>query len=239
MLAGLSADYYSRLEQGRQATVSVEVLDALARALRLDTTERAHLHDLATPGPPRKARGATVVQRPDPGLVRLMGTLEHVPVLLLGNRGDVLARNLLLTAVLGRPLPPGSSFVRYLFQDPVARARIINWADFAAAAVASLRRETARRPYDHQLVGLIEELRSGDEDVARWWDDHAVRDYASVAKRIAHPTAGRLDFGIEFVAPPQEPDQRLVIYTTEPNSRTAEMLPLLASWSAEVVSGHG
>ncbi|SDT00196.1 helix-turn-helix transcriptional regulator [Actinoplanes derwentensis] len=234
MLAGLSADYYSRLEQGRQATVSAEVLDALARALRLDEVEHAHLHDLAAPGPARGARGATAVQRPDQGLIRLMGTLDHVPVLLLGNRGDVLARNLLLTAVLGRPLPPGSSFVRYLFQDPVARERIVNWAVFAAAAVASLRRETARHPYDRQLTLLIEELRSADEDVTRWWDDHTVRDYASVTKRIEHPTAGRLDFGIEFVAPPQEPDQRLVIYTTEPHSRTAAMLPLLASWSADL-----
>jgi len=68
--------------------------------------------------------------------------------------------------------------------------------------------------------------------VARWWDDHAVRDYASLTKRIEHPTAGRLEFGIEFVAPPQEPDQRLVIYTTEAHSRTAGMLPLLASWGA-------
>jgi transcriptional regulator with XRE-family HTH domain len=233
MLAGLSPDYYSRLEQGRQATVSTEVLDALARALRLDPVEHAHLHDLAAPGPPRKAGGTSAAQRPDPGLVRLMGTLEHVPVLLLGNRGDVLARNLLLTAVLGRSLPPGSSFVRYLFQDPLARERIINWADFAAAAVASLRRETARRPHDRRLAALIEQLRAADEDVARWWDDHAVRDYASVTKRIEHPTAGRLEFGIEFVAPPQEPDQRLVIYTTEAHSRTAEMLPVLASWSAE------
>lgn len=231
VLAGLSADYYSRLEQGRQANVSVEVLDALARALRLDQVEHAHLHDLASSTRARRAGGEAAGQRPDPGLMRLLDTLAHVPVVLLGNRGDILSRNLLLTAVLGRPLPPGSSFIRYLFQDRSARERIVNWADFAAAAVASLRRETARRPYDRRLVSLIEELRAGDEDVARWWQDHAVRDYASVTKRIEHPTAGPLEFGIEFVAAPQEPDQRLVIYTTEPHSRTAEMLLLLASWT--------
>ena len=95
-----------------------------------------------------------------------MDTLAHVPV--LGNRGDVLARNLLLQAVLGRELAPGRSFLRYLFQDPLARERIVNWSDFAAAAVAGLRRETARRPHDRRLVPLIEELRAGDGDIARW-----------------------------------------------------------------------
>jgi transcriptional regulator with XRE-family HTH domain len=234
MLAGLSPDYYSRLEQGRQANVSAEVLNSLARALRLDPVAHAPLRDLATV---TAARGPAGAQRPDPGLLRLMDTLPHVPVVLLGNRAEVLARNLLLTAVLGRPLPPGSSFVRFLFQDPIARERIVNWADFGAAAVASLRRETARSPHDRRLTALIKELRETDADVARWWDDHAVRDYASVTKRIEHPAAGRLEFGIEYVAPPQEPDQRLVVYTVEPHSRTAEMLPLLASWAAPARSG--
>jgi transcriptional regulator with XRE-family HTH domain len=232
VLAGLSPDYYSRLEQGRQANISVEVLEALARALRLDEVEHAHLLDLAAPTTRRRLSQSEPAQRPDPGLLRLMDTLEHVPVLLLGNRGDVLACNLLLQAVLGPELVPGTSFMRYLFQDPLARERIVNWADFAAAAVAGLRRETARRPNDRRLAALIEELRAGDEDVARWWNDHTVHDYASVAKQIEHPTAGGLEFAIEFVAPPLEPDQRLVIYTAQPHSRTAQMLPLLASWQS-------
>ena len=111
-----------------------------------------------------------------------MTTLDHVPVLLLGDRGDILARNALLRAVLGRPLDPGTSFIRYLFQDPTARQRIFNWADFAATSVAALRRETGRNPHDRRLTALVQELRATDPDVARWWDDHAVRDYASVAK---------------------------------------------------------
>lgn len=161
-----------------------------------------------------------------------MSVLDHVPVILLGHRGDVLARNALLCAVLGRPLAPGSSFTRFLFLDPVARERIVNWADFASAAVAALRREAGRRPHDRLLAGLIDELRSVDRDVARWWDDHAVRDYASVAKRVRHPDAGDLSFDIETVSPPQEPDQRLIVYTAEPDSPTARLLPLLASWDA-------
>lgn len=235
MLAGLSPDYYSRLEQGRQANISTEVLDALARALRLDEVERAHLRDLAAPTARRRAATSHALQRPDPGLLRLMHTLDHVPVLLLGHRGEVLARNALLIEVLGRPLEPGSSFVRFMFQDPVARERILNWADFASATVATMRREIARRPHDNRLTALVDELRTTDPDVARWWDDHAVRDYASVTKRIQHPAAGPMSFDIEIVCAPHEPDQRLVVYTAEPDSPTARVLPLLASWNAAPV----
>ncbi|MEU4092880.1 helix-turn-helix transcriptional regulator [Streptomyces sp. NPDC026673] len=232
VLAGLSADYYSRLEQGRQANISAEVLDALARALRLDEVEHAHLRDLAAPTARRRAPAPQAAQRADPGLLRLMRTLDHVPVVLLGHRGEVLARNALLTEVLGRPLEPGASFVRYMFQDPIARERIVNWADFASATVATMRREIARRPYDHRLAALMDELRATDGDVARWWDDHAVRDYASVVKRIRHPAGGPMSFDIEIVRAPHEPDQRLVVYTTEPDSPTARVLPILAGWSA-------
>ena len=231
VLAGLSPDYYGRLEQGRQANVSDEVLDAVARALRLDPVEHAHLRDLAAPTRRRAAR-TEVAQRPDPGLLRLMDALDHVPVLLLGHRGEVLASNALLRAVLGRPMEAGASFLRFLFQDPLARERIVNWADFAATSVAAMRREAGRRPDDGRLEALIDELRRSDADVARWWDDHAVRDYASVAKCIAHPTVGTLRFDIEIVMAPHDAGQRLVVYTAERDSATARLLPILASWDA-------
>lgn len=233
VLAGLSPDHYSRLEQGRQGGVSDDVVDALARALRLDDVEHAHLRDLAAPASRRAPGGGEAPQRPDPGLLRVMTALDHVPVLLLGRRAEVLARNALLPAVLGRPLEPGSSFVRYLFTDPSARERIVNWAHFAAAAVGGLRMEVGRRPGDRRLAALVAELRAADADVARWWDDHGVRDHTSVAKRIAHPAAGPLVFGIESVSPPHDPDQRLVVYTVEPDSATARVLPLLAGWGAD------
>jgi transcriptional regulator with XRE-family HTH domain len=230
--AGVSPDYYSRLEQGRQANVSAEVLDALARVLRLDEVERAHLHDLAAPTTRHRPATSRTVQHPDPGLLRLMHTLDHVPVLLLGHRGEVLARNTLLTEVLGSPLEPGTSFIRYMFQDPLARERIVNWSDFASATVATMRRETARYPHDRRLTALMDEMRTTDPDVAQWWDDHTVRDYASVTKKIQHPTAGAMSFNIEIVRAPHEPDQRLIVYTTEPDSVAARVLPILASWNA-------
>jgi len=236
VLAGLSPDHYSRLEQGRQHTVTNEVLEALSRALQLDDIERAHLRDLAAPSSKRRWAAPEIRQRPEPGMLRLLTALDHLPVLLLGRRSHVLARNGLLTEILGAPMLPGSSFVRWLFLDPDARVRITNWADFAAASVGALRYESGQHPDDHQLARLTTELRSRDEDVARWWDDQRVTFRTSLTKHIDHPTAGPLQFGIETVIGPHDPDQRLVVYTVEPGSPTASMLPMIASWSSTV--GH-
>ncbi|GAA3277431.1 helix-turn-helix domain-containing protein [Dactylosporangium vinaceum] len=232
VLAGLSPDHYSRLEQGRQHTVTDEVVRALARALQLDDVERAHLRDLAAPAARRRWSGPEAAQRPDPGMLRLMTALGHVPVLLLGRRSQVLARNGLLSTVLGTAMEPGSSFARWLFLDPAARNRIVNWPEFAAAAVGALRYELGRHPDDRRLADLVEQLRREDADVAQWWDDQRVTFRTSVTKHIDHPAAGPLQFGIESVVLPHDPEQRLVVYTVEPDSATARVLPLLASWAA-------
>lgn len=236
--AGLSPDYYSRLEQGRQRNVSPQVLDALARTLRLDVVERAHLHDLAAPLRPRGTEPVETPQRPDPGLMRLVASLEHTPVLLLGRRGEVLASNALLTAVLGHRFDPGDSFPRWLVLDPLARRRILNWDEFAPASVAALRRESGRRPDDRRLAALVRELCAADAEVARRWEDQAVREHTSVTKLVAHPTAGDLTFAIEAVTAPHEPDQTLVVYTCPPGSPTARVLPILASWGSDAVDPH-
>jgi len=228
-LAGVSTDYYSRVEQGRQANISPEVLEALARALRLHRDERTHLLDLAGPTT-LKPVVHEPAQRADPGLLRMMNSLEHLPVNLIGRRGDVLARNTLLSAVLDTPMPVGSSFTRYLFENPDARARIVNWEDFAQASIAALRGEAGRRPHDARLIELIADLRASHPDVEDWWNDHRVRDYTSMHKHIRHDTAGDLHFDIEILSTPHEPDQRLVAYTTDRESKTAEALHFLATW---------
>lgn len=236
MLAGLSPDHYSRLEQGRQHNITDEVVHALTQALQLDDIERAHLRDLAAPSSRRRWAVPEIAQRPDPGMLRLMEVLDHVPVLLLGRRSQVLARNGLLSAVLGTEMEPGSSFARWLFLDPEAPVKIVNWADFAAPAVGALRYEVGRHPDDRRLADLVHDLRSGNPAVAQWWDDQRVTFRTSVTKHVAHPTAGPLRFGIESVLGPHDPEQRLVVYTVEPDSPTAHVLPLLASWRTGDVS---
>jgi transcriptional regulator with XRE-family HTH domain len=228
MLAGISVDHYSRLEQGRQGTLSDDICDALARALGLNAIEAKHLQSLAQPPPRRCERD--LPQRAEPSLLRVMTALDHVPTLLLGRRGEVLARNTLLDAVLGVSFEPGLSFVRWLLLDPAARERILNWEDFARSAVGGLRYETGRHPHDRRLAALVDELRAASPELSHWWDDHTVTDRTSDTKHLIHPTAGRLEFGIDAVTLPHNPDQRLIIYTAEPGSPTARLLPLLGSW---------
>jgi PAS domain-containing protein len=230
-LAGLSAHHYGRIEQGRQRTLSPDVAAALARALCLDEVEAAHLAELGAP-PARRVAQWEQPTRPEPGLLRLMTAVEHLPALLLDRSGDVLEANPLVRAVLGTPLLPGSSFLRWLLTSPDARRRIVNWPDFAAAAVGGLRLQLGRRPGDQQLRSLIDELRAAEPAVARWWDDQRVTDRTSLTKEIDHPEVGRLVFGVEAAAAPHNADQRLVVYTVEPGSPTARILPLLASWAA-------
>ena len=232
LLAGISSDHYSRLEQGRQHTITDDIVESLSRALQLNAVERAHLRDLAAPR--RRATAAwEAPQRPDPGLLRMMTALDHVPALLLGRRSEILACNGLLRAVLGAEVDTGAVLVRWLFLDPRARQRIENWSDYAAAAVGAMRYEAGRHPSDRRLAGLVDDLRTADPDVARWWDDHGVTDRTSVDKRISHPVAGPLVFGIEALVSPHDDEQRLITYTVEPGSLTARALPVLASWGLD------
>lgn len=222
LLAGVSVDYYSRIEQGRQATVSVAVAESLARALQLDDDERAHLFDLAAL-PPQVVVRERVQRPPEPSLLRIMTHLDAVPLLLLGNRLEVVARNPLLEAVLG-PLPVGSSFARFLLLDPSARERIVEWRYLAEFALSGLRRETVRHPHDAELRQLVRELREADPQLAAWWNDHGVREFASARKTVRHPIVGDLVFSLDIVSSPRDPDQRLVVYTVEPGSPTESAL---------------
>lgn len=160
-----------------------------------------------------------------------MTALKHLPPLLLGRRSEVLATNALLVEVLGTAFKPGSSFVRWLLLAEAARARIVDWADYARAAVGALRYESGRYPHDRALAALIEDLRVREPHVDRWWDDQGVTDRTSVTKRIAHPVGGPLEFGVEAAALPQCPDQKLAIYTVEPDTPTARILPPLLSYA--------
>lgn len=157
-----------------------------------------------------------------------MASLDHVPVLLVEPGGGVLARNALASEVHGRPLESGFSILHYILLDPLARERIINWKAFALQCIAWLRRDLARQPDDPRMLGLLDDLRAGDPDLARSWDDHEIADHDTVTIDIAHPVAGTLSFQVEMVKVPQERDQALLVYTAEPDSPTARLLRVLA-----------
>ncbi|MCA1223729.1 helix-turn-helix domain-containing protein [Streptomyces sp. 8L] len=232
-LAGVSVDYYIRLERGRGANVSDAVLEALARALRLDGTERAHLFTLAGPAHRRRrAPEAWTVQRVRPGLLRVLGTLDTTPALVLGRRYDVLASNALARALYTdfEALPVRErNMVRFLFLDAAARTLYADWPAAARSTVAGLRLYAGRHPDDPLLADLVTELSERDADFGRWWADHDVSERGHGVKHYRHPVAGELVLGYETLAPTTDPDQILGMHTAEPGSPAEAALRRLAA----------
>lgn len=228
-LAGISVDYYVRMERGRRLNVSEAVLDALARALRLDATEHAHLFDLAQPARSRGRRPARP-QQVRAGLHQLLATLEHTPALVLGRRLDVLASNRMARALLTDfdALPHRErNMVRFLFRDEASRSLYRHWDTVASELVASLRRDAGRHPDDPRLAELVDELSAHDGNFRRWWADHDVHQRTHGTKHFRHPLAGEFRLGYESLVPPDDPDQRLVVYTAESGSAAERALALL------------
>lgn len=231
-LAGVSVDYYIRLEQGRGPSVSDAVLDAIARVLRLDGTEHTYLRTVARPGT-RKAV-SPAAQRVRPGLRLLLDTLDPAPAFVLGRRMDVLAWNALGDAVVGfsRMAAAERNMPRQTFLEPAARELYPDWPAVAAETVAYLRLDAGLHPDDKQLASLVGELSMKSEDFRRLWADHQVQAKTYGVKRIDHPAVGGLTLPYETLGVPGDPDQSLVVYTPEPGSETAERIALLASRAA-------
>lgn len=231
-LAGVSVDYYIRLEQGRGPSVSDAVLDAIARVLGLDETEHAYLRTVARP----KSRPATApqAQRVRPGLRLLLDTLDKAPAFILGRRMDVLAWNALGDAVVGfsRMAAADRNMPRQTFLEPAARELYPEWAAVAAETVAYLRLDAGLHPDDKQLATLVGELSMKSEDFRRLWADHQVKAKTYGVKQLDHPVVGALTLPYETLGLPGDPGQSLVVYTPEPGSQSAERLALLASWAA-------
>jgi transcriptional regulator with XRE-family HTH domain len=233
-LAGVSFEYYKRLERGSASGVSDTVLDALAHALRLDDAERAHLFDLARAdnpaAPGRKPRAAQ--HRIRPVTQQILDSIT-APATISNGRGDYLAANQLGRALYAplfdsREQPANSA--RFTFLDPVAQDFFVDWERAAKDLVAHLRSEAGRNPYDRALSDLVGELSTRSESFRTWWAAHNVRYHQTGTKRLRHPLVGELDLSYEVMQLPDD-GLRLAVFTADVGSRTAEALQLLASWT--------
>jgi transcriptional regulator with XRE-family HTH domain len=239
LLAGMSVDYYVRLERGNLSGASESVLESLASALQLDDAERAHLYDLAraSSGSSRRTTAASTT-RVRPTLLRILDAMPGTPAYLRNGRFDILAANQLGRAlyapVFDSPLfaqrgPINTA--RFLFLDPAAQDFWVDWNKGADDSVAFLRSEAGRSPHDRVLTELIGELSTRSQEFATRWAKHDVKFHRSGIKRLRHPFVGELALPYEAMDLPADPGLRLNIYTPQPDSPEHEALALLASWT--------
>ncbi|HEX6346042.1 helix-turn-helix transcriptional regulator [Umezawaea sp.] len=228
-LAGVSVEYYVRLEQGRTAGVSDSVLDAVGRALRLDAVERTHLGNLVRP-----SDGDTGPNRVQPNVQRLIDLMDTVPAAVLGKRLDVLAYNTLADAVCGFSAHPEAerNMARQTFLNPTAHLFYPEWDKVAAETVAYLRLEAGRWPDDAGLAALVGELSIKNDVFRRLWARHDVKDKVFGRKVMNHDLVGELEVEWQTFALPGDVGQHLLTYIPVAGSATADKLAVLASWTA-------
>ncbi|MEU7007929.1 helix-turn-helix transcriptional regulator [Streptomyces sp. NPDC046332] len=238
-LAGVSVAYYTRLEQGNGRNVSMEVLDSIARALRLTESERAHLTHLAKPTAKKKQHRAAIVrpQHVRPGLQHLLDSMDSVPAVLLGRRLDILAWNRMARALLGdfaAMEPEERNMARLVFLGPNARDLYLDWECKATEVVSVLRLYAGCHPDDPALLALVGELSVKSEEFRSLWAAHTVADKGHGSKRLRHPLVGEMTLQYESLrVSGTDPDLVLVTYQAEPGTASADALRLLAQWGVE------
>lgn len=236
MLAGVSVDYYTRLERGNLKGVSETVLDALARGLRLDEAERAHLFDLARAAGPTTARPRRrSPQEVRPSVHRVLDAMTGAPAFAQNGRLDVLAANQLGRALysdmFAEPHRP-ANVARFVFFNPRSRDFFTDWYRAANDTVAILRSEAGRDPYDRGLTDLVGELSTRSEEFRTRWAAHNVRIHRTGVKQVRHPVVGDLELTYEMMELAADPGLSILTYTVEPGTTSAEALGLLGSWAA-------
>ncbi|MGI5440532.1 helix-turn-helix transcriptional regulator [Streptomyces shenzhenensis] len=236
-LAGVSTDYYARLEQGRHPHVSESVLDGVARALHLNDDERTYLWGLARPRTPGTRRAGPVsAPRVRADVHRMLDVLNDVsPALVVNHRRDVLAANHLARALLTDfdALPSRErNLARFALLDPAARDLYRDWENVAQIFVANLRLASGRHPDDRLLNELVGEFCVKLPEFNTWWASHRVQQCAYGDQRFDHPIVGELSLHHETLTFPSDPDQIICLYTAEPGTASAQALRLLASWTA-------
>ncbi len=243
LLAGVSIDYYVRMERGNLAGASDAVLDGIANALQLDEAERAHLFDLARaaqPLPPRQRR--TTTAGVTAGVQQVLDAIADAPAWVRNARHDMLAANRMARALyaplLAGPRRPVNN-ARFVYLDPAAHDFFTDWERAADDIAAMLRSEAGRNPHDKQLIELIGELSTRSEDFRTRWAAHNVRFHRTGHKRLHHLVVGTLDLDFEAMEFPSHPGLTLLVYTAAAATLAADNLKLLASWAATAEqTGH-
>lgn len=235
MLAGVSVDYYIRLERGNLSGASGSVLEALARALQLDAAEQEHLFSLARSAAKGPARRRTPPAAVRPTIQYVLDAISDAPAWVRNGRHDIVAINrmgrALYSPVLEDPRRPANT-ARFVYLDPAALDFFVDWDQVANDAAAMLRLEAGRTPHDRELIELVGELSTRSDIFRQRWASHDVQFHRSGRKRLRHPIVGRLDLDYESMELPAEPGLALIVYTAAPGSSTADALTMLASWSA-------
>jgi transcriptional regulator with XRE-family HTH domain len=236
LLAGISSEYYTRLERGNATGLSESVIDGIAHALQLDEAEQAHLLALIrTASTTRRPRRRPAPQRVRPTVQRILDTMVGTPAFVLNRRLDILTANELGSAlyapIFAAPVQPPNN-ARFIFLDPQATAFFRDWDKVANDTVALLRAEAGRDPHDRQLSDLVGELSTRSDEFRVRWAAHNVRIHTAGVKLLHHPIVGDLDLSFESFALAADPSQSILTYTAEPGSPSQDALNLLASWAA-------
>jgi transcriptional regulator with XRE-family HTH domain len=236
MLAGISAEYYVRLERGNVRGVSEDVLEGIVRALQLDEAERAHLfHLVRAAGASGPSRRRPAQERVRPVVQRILDSIVGAPAFVRNDRLDVLAANQLGLAfyapLYDDPARPVNS-ARFVFLNPRATEFFRDWDTIANDAVGILRAEAGRDPHDRRLSDLIGELSTRSQEFRVRWAAHNVKLHRTGVKRFHHPVVGDLTLDFESLELPGDPGQTLLVYSAEPNSPSRQALDLLASWAS-------
>jgi transcriptional regulator with XRE-family HTH domain len=239
LLAGMSTEYYIRLERGNAKGVSESVLEGISQALKLDDAERAHLYDLvraANEGTqPARRRSAPRAQQVRPGVQRMIDAMSALPTIVQNERLDLVASNQFGRAFYSemyvQPQRP-VNFGRFIFLDPRSKDFYRNWDDTARQTVALLRSAAGRAPYDRDLSDLVGELATRSDDFRTLWAAHNVRLHHSASKQVHHPVVGDLDLAFERLDIATDQGLSIIAYTAEPGSTSDDSLQLLAHWAA-------
>jgi transcriptional regulator with XRE-family HTH domain len=235
LLAGVSVDYYVRLERGNLAGASESVLEALARALQLDEAERTHLFALARESDATPVRRRPAAKGVRPALLQILDAISDSPAWIRNARFDVLAANrmsrALYSSLFADPRRPANT-ARFTFLDPASQDFFVDWERAADDIAAVLRSEAGRNPHDKALTELIGELSTRSETFRQRWAAHNVRFHRTGVKKLHHPVVGDLEINFEAMEFPSDPGLTTVVYTAPAGSPTADAFKLLASWAA-------